>query len=189
MTGGEGRDGEAVTRAIRAVNTALHYVAGALIVGVMAITVYNVVGRWLFNAPLAGTVELTEVAMVGIVYLGLAHAQQRDSHITVDLLHQRLGRRWRAVLDAVAAAVGAVIVALIAWRLYAYAEVLQAGGRTTASRRIPLYLFAYVAIIGLVAYLLALATTAVRSSRDAARRAPPDEPEAPPETEPTQVAL
>jgi TRAP-type C4-dicarboxylate transport system permease small subunit len=161
-----------VTRAIQAVNTSLHYLAGALIVGVVVITVYNVVGRWLFNAPLRGVVELTELAMVGIVYLGLAHAQQRGGHITVDLLHQRLGRRWQVALDAFAAAVGAVVVALIAWRLFVYAEVLQAGGRTTASRGIPLYPFAYLAIVGLAAYVLALATSFVRSLRDAGRESP-----------------
>jgi TRAP-type C4-dicarboxylate transport system permease small subunit len=166
-----------VTRAIHAVNTSLHYVAGALIVGVVVITVYNVVGRWLFDAPLRGVVELTELAMVGIVYLGMAYAQQRDSHITVNLLYQRLGRRWRAAVDAFAAAVGVVVVALIAWRLYAYAEVLEAGGRTTASRRIPLYPLAYLAIVGLTAYVIALVTTVVRSLRDAGRREPPTEPD------------
>jgi len=166
-----------VTRAIRAVNTSLHYLAGALIVGVVAITVYNVLGRWLFDAPLRGVVELTELAMVGIVYLGLARAQQQDGHITVDLLYQRLGQRWRAALDAFAAVVGVVVVALIAWRLYVYAGVLEAGGRTTASRRIPLYPFAYLAIVGLAAYVLALATSFVRSLRDAGRREPPTEPD------------
>jgi TRAP-type transport system small permease protein len=167
-----------VTRAIRAVNTSLHYVAGALIIGVVVITVYNVVGRWLFDAPLQGTVELTELAMVGIVYLGMAYAQQQNGHIAVDLLYQRLGRRWQSALDAFGAIVGVVVVALVGWRLYAYAGVLEVGGRTTASRRIPLYPFAYLAIVGLAAYGLAIATTFVRRLRDAARREePPTEPE------------
>jgi TRAP-type C4-dicarboxylate transport system permease small subunit len=176
-----------VTRAIKAVNTSLHYLAGALIVGVVVITVYNVIGRWLFDAPLQGTVELTELAMVGIVYLGMAYAQQQDGHITVDLLYQRLGPRWRSVLDAFAAIVGVVVVTLIAWRLYAYAEVLEIGGRTTASRQIPLYPFAYLAIVGLTAYGLALATTFVRRLRDAARREEERRDE-PPEPEPTRQA-
>lgn len=166
-----------MTRAIHAVNTSLHYVAGALIVGVVVLTVYNVVGRWLFDEPLRGTVELTQLAMVGIVYLGMAYAQQQDSHITVNLLYERLGRRWRAALDAFAAVVGIAVVALIAWRLYVYADVLQAGGQTTASRRIPLHPFAYLAIVGLTAYVLALATTFVRSLRDAGRREPPTDPD------------
>lgn len=166
-----------MTRAIHAVNRSLHYVAGALIIGVVVITVYNVLGRWLFDEPLRGTVELTELAMVGIVYLGMAYAQHQGSHITVDLLHQRFGRRWRAALDAFAAVVGIVVVALIAWRLSVYADVLEAGGRTTASRRIPLYPFAYLAIVGLAAYVLALATSFVRSLRDAGRPEPPTEPD------------
>jgi TRAP-type transport system small permease protein len=162
-----------VTRAIYAVNKALHYVAGTLLLGVVVITVYNVLGRWLFGAPFRGTVELTQLAMVGVVYLGMAYAQHRDSHITVNLLYLRLGPRWQAVLDAFAAIVGIAVVSLIAWRLYVYADVLESGGRTTASRSIPLHPFAYVAIVGLVAYVLALATTLVQRARDATRPEPP----------------
>jgi hypothetical protein len=57
------------------------------------------------------------------------------------------------------------VLALVAWRLYDYAAVLEAGGRTTASRGIPLYLFAYVAIIGVLAFSLAYATTFIEHLR------------------------
>ena len=154
-----------MTRAVLAVNKALHYVAGALIIAVMAFTVYNVLGRWLFGAPLRGTVELTQLAMIGIVYLGLAYAQHRDNHIAVGLLYQRFGPRIRLVLDIFAAVLSIVILALLSWRLYEYAGVLEAGGRTTASRSIPLHPFAYVAIIGVVAFILALASTMVTRLR------------------------
>ena len=115
-------------RAIRAVNKGLHYVAGALIAVLMLFTVYNILGRWLFGAPLRGTVELTQLVMIGVVYLGLAYAQHHDDHISVDLLYQRVGRRGRAVLDGLSAVLSIVILALIAWRLYQYGAVLEAGG-------------------------------------------------------------
>lgn len=157
-----------MTRAVLAVNKALHYVAGALIIAVMAFTVYNVLGRWLFGAPLRGTVELTQLAMIGIVYLGLAYAQHRDNHIAVGLLYQRFGPRIRSVLDIFSAVLSIVILALLSWRLYEYAGVLEAGGRTTASRSIPLHPFAYVAIIGVVAFILALASTTFTRLREQA---------------------
>lgn len=166
-----------MSRAILAVNRALHYVAGALIIAVMLFTGYNVLGRWLFGAPLRGTVELTQVAMIGIVYLGLAYAQHQDNHIAVELLYQRFGARGRLVLDVFSTALSIIVLALVAWRLYEYAAVLEAGGRTTASRGIPLYPFAYVAIIGIVAFILAFGSTfveRVRRARHPDDSGPPD---------------
>lgn len=163
-----------MTHAVLAVNKALHYVAGALIIAVMAFTVYNVLGRWLFGAPLRGTVELTQLAMIGIVYLGLAYAQHRDNHIAVGLLYQRFGPRIRMVLDVFSAVLSMIILVLLSWRLYEYAAVLEAGGRTTASRGIPLHPFAYVAIIGVVAFILAFASTLVARLRHAESGDGPD---------------
>lgn len=46
---------------------------GALIVlGMMVIVNIDVFGRWLFDAPLSGTLELTEMGIVAVVYLQLA---------------------------------------------------------------------------------------------------------------------
>lgn len=156
-------------RGVRAVNRALHHVSGALIALMMLFTVYNIGGRWLFGAPLRGTVELTQLSMVAIVYLGFAYTQHHDEHISVDILYVRLGPRGRAVLDAFAALVSFAVLALIAWRLHAYSETLMAGGRTTATRRIPLHPLAYVAIVGTLAFVLALASTVIERSRDARR--------------------
>ena len=154
-------------RATKSVNRGLHYVSGALITVMMLFTVYNILGRWLFNQPLGGTVELTQLSMVAIVYLAFAYAQQNDDHISVDLLYIRFGKRGQAVMDAIAAGISFVVLALIAWRLYAYSETLQLGGRTTATRRIPLYPMAYVAIVGTVAFVLALVSTVVERAREA----------------------
>ncbi|HEX6195665.1 MAG TPA: TRAP transporter small permease [Jiangellaceae bacterium] len=155
------------SRAVTAVNRALHYVAGALIIAVMVMTVYNILGRWLFNEPFRGTVELTQLAMIGIVYLGMAYAQDNGNHIAVDLLYSRLPRLVRIVLDWFATLLSLVILALLAWQLYKYAGVLEQGGRVTASRGIPLYPAAYVAIVGIAAFALAF----IRGSIDRIRAA------------------
>ena len=163
-------------RALDEMNRALHYGAGALIISVMALTVYNVVGRWLFASGLRGTVELTQLAMIGIVYLGLAYAQQRDNHISVDLLYNRLDVRARIVLDGFVTALSMIVLGLLAWQLYRYAGVLQAGNRVTGSRGIPLAPFAFVAIAGVAAFLLAIVRTFLERLRNRHRsqHLPPD---------------
>jgi TRAP-type C4-dicarboxylate transport system permease small subunit len=163
-------------RALDEVNRALHYGAGALIIAVMAVTIYNVLGRWLFSSGFRGTVELTQLAMIGIVYLGLAYAQQRDNHISVDLLYNRLNARARIVLDGFVTTLSVIVLGLLAWQLYKYAGVLQTGNRVTGSRGIPLGPFAFVAITGVVAFLLAIVRTFVdrlRTYRQRSQDLPP----------------
>ncbi len=160
-------------RALDEMNRALHYGAGALIIAVMALTIYNVVGRWLFASGLRGTVELTQLAMIGIVYLGLAYAQQRDNHISVDLLYNRLDVRARIVLDGFVTALSVIVLGLLAWQLYRYAGVLHAGNRVTGSRGIPLAPFAFVAITGVAAFLLAIVRTFLEHLRNRHRSQQP----------------
>lgn len=169
---------DAFLRTTRAVNRALHYVAGALVALLMFVTVYDVVGRWLFNRPFRGTVELTQLAMLAVVYLGFAYAQHEGDHISVDLLYQRVGSRTRAVFDGIAAVLSIVILTLLAWQVYVFSFGLQAGGHRTAVRRIPLHPMAYIVMIGAVAFVLALIATSVESVR-AARREADGGPEAP----------
>lgn len=146
----------------------LHHLSGALLIGLMLLTVVNIVGRWLFNVPLAGTVELTEVGMVAIVFMGLAYAEVRGDHIQVDLLYDQLGTRGRRVLRLFAALVSFATVAVMTWRLWAYAGQLAASHRTTSALRIPLAWVAWIAVAGSAVYLVGVAVSARRHAQ------PPD---------------
>lgn len=91
---------------------------GAVVVLLMALLVnVDVLGRWLFNSPLDGAVELTEMGIVAIVYLQLAHAiavgRLTRSEMLLDLTERRLPRvnlTLRMVFNLMGAFVLAVIV-------------------------------------------------------------------------------
>lgn len=128
-------------------------------IALMLVTVRDILGRWLFGSPFPGTVELTQLAMVAILYLGLAYAQHEGDHISVDILYLRLGRRWRAAFDLVAAVLSLAVLLLLAWRLFEFSKVLRGGGYTTGVLHIPQYPFAFVAIVGVAAFFLAVVVT------------------------------
>ncbi|MDQ0314324.1 TRAP transporter small permease subunit [Amorphus orientalis] len=91
---------------------------GAVVVLAMAVIVnVDVLGRWLFNAPLDGAVELTEMGIVAIVYLQLAHAvavgKLTRSEMLLELTERRLPRlnlALRLAFNLMGAFVLAVIV-------------------------------------------------------------------------------
>lgn len=151
-----------LTGILEVVTRWLHYVSGVLVVGLMLMTVTHVLGRWLFNTPVPGSVELTEIGMVAIVFLGLGYAQVRDDHIRVDILYERLGERAKAVVRLFVAVLTIAVLAVLAWRLYDYVGVLEASGRETSALGIPLSPVGLIAVAGTVIYALGVIVTTVR---------------------------
>jgi TRAP-type transport system small permease protein len=122
----------------------------------LAWTVTDIIGRSAFSRPMRGTVELTELAVVVLVYLGLAYTENEDSHITVDLLFVRLKERGQLILRAIAGCIGAVVIAAMTWRLYVFAGQLDAGNYTTGILRVRLYPVAMLGVVGATAFGLAV---------------------------------
>lgn len=100
--------------------TAAMSAAGALVVlGMVIIVNVDVIGRWLVNSPLSGTLELTEMGVVAVVYLTIAHAVGSRRLTRSDVLlgflerrgHQKSGLALRLVFNIA----GALIFAVIAW--------------------------------------------------------------------------
>ncbi len=62
----------------------------------MLLTVADVIGRYFFNFPIAGTFELTEVMLSLLVFFSIAYTQIHKGHIAlISLLHgyhQRKGQ-------------------------------------------------------------------------------------------------
>ena len=90
--------------------------AGLLTFAVMCLVVANVALRYSVNAPVAGTLELTEGALPLIVLLSLALTQYNGGHIKVVLLTQNLPATPQRILAVLAMLAGAL---LFGWAAYA----------------------------------------------------------------------
>jgi TRAP-type transport system small permease protein len=145
-----------LVRWLRPVYTLMHVGAGLTMLVLLAWTVTDIVGRAFFSSPVRGTVEITELAVVVLVYLGLARTESQDAHISVDLLYIRLGVRAKLALRVFAGVVSVAVLTVMTWRLWVYAGSLEAGGYTTGIRRIPLYPVALLGVIGSAMFTVAL---------------------------------
>lgn len=151
--------------AIHRLNRWMHHAAAGLLLLLTMITVANIFGRSLFNRPVAGTVELTEMLMVLIVYLGFGYAEHQGDHISVDLLYERSVGTARLALTFLNGVVGFFVMGLIAWHLYRYAQVLSGGGYESAILKVPQAPLALIAAGATVAFMLAMLATAIAGYR------------------------
>ena len=78
----------------------LAFVGGGIIFLLVLLTTANVLGRWIFAAPIDGYVDWVEQAMAFIAFLGLAYTQRLGGHIRMDIVIRRLSPRrlWFAEL-------------------------------------------------------------------------------------------
>jgi TRAP-type C4-dicarboxylate transport system permease small subunit len=119
-------------------------IAAFLLSLIALMTFCDVIARYFFNAPFTFTVEVTELAMGLIVYLGVGLTTHASGHIVVDVLTLRLSERTRAWLAALTNALALGFLALMVWRLWLRADFLLMKGDTTPVRGIPLWPVAFV---------------------------------------------
>lgn len=65
---------------------------GALMILLMLGTVSEIVGRRAFNSPIRGYIEISELIMAGVVFLGLAYTQRMGGHIRVEMLVKKVSK-------------------------------------------------------------------------------------------------
>jgi TRAP-type C4-dicarboxylate transport system permease small subunit len=137
-------------------NRFLGHISSAGLALLMFLTVVDVLGRYLFNRPVTGTFELTEMSMVLIVFLALGLAQHHQEHISLDLAYIYFPSWLKKATDLTVDLVNLVVVGAITWQLYNYFVRMRDGNYTTAVLQLPIHPFVIVAVVGVAAYLLAV---------------------------------
>jgi TRAP-type C4-dicarboxylate transport system permease small subunit len=140
-------------------------VAVIALAALAVVTVVDVGGRYFFNKPLLGTVEMSEFLMVILSFGALALAELRDSHITVDFFVTALPERMRALLDALGALLGIVFWSFVAWRAAVHAHRIWIAGEVSANLVVPTWPFYLVVTVGCGLLALALIGRVARSVR------------------------
>jgi len=87
---------------LRGVELSSEWVGSAarwLVVALVIITIYDVVARYVFNAPTEWGYETVSMLGGSIIILGWAYVQLHHSHIRVDVLYSRLSSKRQAIID------------------------------------------------------------------------------------------
>lgn len=117
------------------------------------LTFVDVFLRYLLGRSLSGTVEVTELLMVIVVFSAIAHTQWQKSHVTMDILTARLSAPRRALLECATTLWSLVTVGFCAYTTARYAASTSS---VTLVLRLPLTPFIYFASFGFVTLAVAL---------------------------------
>jgi TRAP-type C4-dicarboxylate transport system permease small subunit len=143
---------------------------GLIMVMITAITVWSVVGRWLFSKPILGDTEAVEFGMAIAVAAFLPICQWRSANIIVDFFTTRAGAGARRVMDALGALLVAVMLGLIAWRTVLGAIEQKSYFTTTMLLQWPEWI-AYAGMVPPLALTVVIALYMVITGRGSAQAA------------------
>ncbi|ARQ02339.1 hypothetical protein CAK95_26965 [Pseudorhodoplanes sinuspersici] len=117
--------------------------AAVLLLGLMAVTTVDVIGRYIFNWPLRGAFEITELLLLALVFAGLPLVSRADEHVTLDFIDRALGERGRLLLRRLVDVICGLIILSLAWRVFVKAGKIAGYADTTDVLRIPVGPFVY----------------------------------------------
>ena len=91
-------------------------VAGLCMLAAIGINFANVVGRYLFNAPIFWAEEAMIFLIIWCVFLAFVSITAKGEHLKMDILSTSLPRAVSGVLDRVGLALGVIVMLFLAWQ-------------------------------------------------------------------------
>jgi TRAP-type C4-dicarboxylate transport system permease small subunit len=120
----------------------LNWVAGALLVIMMLLTVADVALRY-FGRGIVGAYELTSFAGALVVGFAIAKTSIDKAHVSVDILVEVVGKRWKTVMLICAKLIGFLIFVLLGWALFCKGNEIYDTGEVSMTLHLPFYPVAY----------------------------------------------
>jgi TRAP-type C4-dicarboxylate transport system permease small subunit len=139
----------------------LGLVIAATLFSMMWITFIDVIGRYIFNHPLQGAYEVTEMALAVLVFGGLPLVTERREHVATPLFDNVLRGLARRLKELAVDIAGVVACSVLAWRLWVQAGVTASLNTQSQVLHIPtapfIYFMAITSAISTAVLLLRIA--------------------------------
>ncbi|HEX2966010.1 MAG TPA: TRAP transporter small permease [Syntrophorhabdaceae bacterium] len=111
----------------------------------------DVVGRYLFNKPIPGSIDFVTVMMVLLVFPAFGYLTSQDGHVRTDILFESLKTRWKGIFDIVNSLFSLLLIVCITWQLglRAWTIIKNPPGISTSYFQWPHLPFIILAAIGM----------------------------------------
>ncbi len=132
--------------------------AALLLFLMMVVVLVDVVGRGLLNSPLSVGTELTEILMMGMIFMVLPLLAFRQRDITVDILSMTPRPWMRKLQVALSGLCGTLVFAFTVWQFKIFGDRAVESGEVLAELKFSLgYVWYFMAAMGTVTGLAFLA--------------------------------
>ena len=136
----------------------------------MFITAIDTILRKTSSMAIIGSLEITEVGMVILIFFGIASNQISKGHVSVDMFVERFSRKMRLISDTVVLTIEAVVMGIMAYCGYLLTVSYIEKGLETSVLGIPMWPFSVLMTIGLFLFTIVLLIDAIISATSVSKR-------------------
>ena len=142
-------------------------IAGAALLGIVAINGVNVVARYFFGSPFSWAEELMLFLMILAVFSGTIAVTWYNQHIRIEMVVDRLPPRFRGVVRVLAAVASIAIIIVVVTASYRLVSLLQSLEQRSDALNAPSWIPQSFVTIGLaLSALMIAARLAISSAGD-----------------------
>jgi len=127
----------------RRADAVLGIAASIILFLMMLLTFVDVVARYLFNFPLRGGFEITELMLLVLIFAGLPLVSHSDEHVTMDFIDRMVPDGARLLVVRAVHGVCAAVMFFLTWQVWIKAGKIAAYGDTTDVLKIAVGPFVY----------------------------------------------
>ena len=126
-------------KALSPVENFANLFAAFAIFALMGLGVAQIVSRSVFNTPIPGYIDLVELSMAAIAFLGAAYCQRLGAHIRMELLIGQLHGRTLWIAESIGILVALFIIAVLVWNGWGHFIRAYTLGDTTIDAEYPIW--------------------------------------------------
>lgn len=113
--------------------------AAFAILALMCLGIAQIVLRSVFNAPIAGYIDLVELSMASMAFLGVAYCQRLGAHIRMELFIGQLKGRALWLAESFGLIVALFIIGVLVWNGWGHFLRAYTLGDTTIDAEYPVW--------------------------------------------------
>lgn len=145
----------AVLDIIDRINKGVAAAAAYLILPLLIVAIYEVVSRYVFNAPTMWGAPMMSLIFVALVVPAGGHLLRQGAHVRMDVFYSRFSPKKQIVCDTVTFVVFLAFAGLLSWKTLDMAWVsVNINERSWGAFRAPIYPKKIVLALGCVLLLL-----------------------------------
>jgi TRAP-type transport system small permease protein len=135
-------------RAVDVINRVLLTVSSVMVIVLMLIGAFDVIGRYLLNAPIKGALGISEILLVGIVFLAWPYTQSQDGNVKVEMFYDKFSAGTKKVVGIIRSVIALVVFVVMTWQTVNKGLESMDSGEIIDVLAIPAYPFHFIVTVG-----------------------------------------
>jgi len=150
------RPQRAIDRVDRIVRSAALWGGGLMLVGLMGLTVVDVVLRYLFHSPVFGARDAAKLMLLTLVAFSVAYSARTGGQISIEVFSARMGPRVLRWTELFVRLVATAMLLVLTWRLWHSGQNAGKFGEASLTLQISFQPFYFILAVGMFLYALVL---------------------------------